>query len=75
VSITADDGENSMIEHVLKFLKREGHAPTVDAYCELNYSMSWAELRSENAEWYVEVLDLVESGELKTETVGTTTIQ
>lgn len=55
-----------LIDHVLNFLKREGHVPTVDAYCELNYSMSWAELqRSENAEWYAEVLDLIESGELK----------
>lgn len=65
-----------MIDHVLKFLKREGHAPTVDAYCELNYSMSGAELqRSENAEWYAEVLDLIESGDLKLETVGTRNIQ
>jgi hypothetical protein len=65
-----------MIDHVLKFLKREGHTPTVDAYCELNYSMSWAELqRSENAEWYAEVLDLIESGDLKLETVGTRNLQ
>ncbi len=65
-----------MTDHVLNFLKREGHAVTVDAYCELNYSMSWAELqRSENAEWYAEVLDLIESGDLKLETVGTRNIQ
>jgi hypothetical protein len=65
-----------MLDHVLNFLKREGHAPTVDAYCELNYSMSWAEFqRSENAEWYAEVLDLIESGDLKLETVGTRNIQ
>jgi hypothetical protein len=55
-----------MIDHVLNFLKREGHAPTVDAYCELNYSMTWAELqKSENAEWIEEVLSLLEDGELK----------
>jgi hypothetical protein len=65
-----------VIDHVLKFLKREGHALTVDAYCELNYSMSCAELqRSENAEWHVEVLDLIESGDLKLETAGTRSIQ
>jgi hypothetical protein len=60
-----------MIDHVLNFLKREGHAPTVDAYCELNYSMSWADLqRSENDEWIAEVLSLVEDGELKVVTPG-----
>jgi hypothetical protein len=65
-----------MIDHVLNFLKREGRVPTADAYCQLNYSMSWAELqRSENAEWYAEVLDLIESGDLKLETVGTRNIQ
>jgi hypothetical protein len=60
-----------MIDHALNFLKCEGHAPTVDAYCELNYSMTWAELqKSENAEWIEEALSLVEDGELKVLTTG-----
>jgi hypothetical protein len=58
--------EIEMIDHVLNWLKANNKAPTIGAYCELNYSMSWKELqRSENAEWYIEVLDLVESGELR----------
>jgi hypothetical protein len=65
-----------MTDHVLNWLKANNDAPTVEAYCELNYSMSWEELqRSENAEWYAEVLDLIESGDLKLETVGTRNIQ
>jgi hypothetical protein len=60
-----------MIDHVLNFLKREGHAPTVDAYCELNYSMTWAELRrGEYPEWEADVLGLIEDGELKVLTTG-----
>jgi hypothetical protein len=60
-----------MIDHVLNFLKREGHVPLVDDYCELNYSMPWEELqRTENAEWIEEVLSLVEDGELKVVTPG-----
>jgi hypothetical protein len=63
-------------DHVLNFLKREGHAPTVDTYCELNYSMSWADVqRGEYPEWEAEVLDLIESGDLKLETAGTRSIQ
>jgi len=58
-------------DHVLNWLKANNEAPTVDAYCELNYSMSWADLqRSENAEWVAEVLELIESGELKVVTPG-----
>jgi hypothetical protein len=60
-----------MTDHVLNWLKANNYAPTVEAYCELNYSMSWAELqRSENAEWIEEVLSLVEDGELKVVTPG-----
>jgi hypothetical protein len=61
-----------MTDHVLNWLKANNDAPTVEAYCELNYSMSWAELqRSENAEWIEEALSLVEDGELRVLTSGT----
>jgi len=62
-----------MNDHVLNWLKKENGSPvTVDAYCELNYSMSWGDLqRSENAEWIAEVLSLVEDGELRVLTSGT----
>jgi hypothetical protein len=60
-----------MIDHVLNFIKSEGHAPMVDAYCELNFSMSWADVqRGEYPEWEAEVLGLIESGELKVLVLG-----
>ena len=62
----------AMTDHVLNWLKENDQAPTVDAYCELNFSMSWRNLqRSENAEWVEEVLNLVEDGELRLLTSGT----
>jgi hypothetical protein len=66
--------EIEMIDHVLNYFKTSGSGSVmVDEYCELNYSMSWADLqRSENnAEWYAEVLDLIESGTLRILTLGT----
>jgi hypothetical protein len=66
-----------MIDHVLSYLRKQSDAPVlVDDYCNLNYGMTWRDLqRSENAEWYAEVLHLIESGDLKLETVGTRNIQ
>ena len=63
------------MDHVLNWLK-QNDVPTIDAYCELNYSISWADLRrGEYPEWEAEVLDLIESGDLIGETAGTKSIQ
>jgi hypothetical protein len=61
-----------MIDHVLNYLRSQSNAPvTVDEYCELNYSMTWAELRrGEYPEWEADVLGLIEDGELKVLTTG-----
>jgi len=66
-----------IIDHVLNYLRSQSDAPVlINDYCSLNYGMSWEQLqRSENAEWYAEVLDLIESEDLKLETVGTRNIQ
>jgi hypothetical protein len=56
-----------MINHVLNYLRSQSNTSvSVDEYCELNYSMTWAELRrGEYSEWEAEVLDLILDGELK----------
>jgi hypothetical protein len=51
--------------HVLEFMRKHEMMMDADTYCRCNFSLSWRQVKAEGGEYLDEVLDLIESGDLK----------
>jgi hypothetical protein len=61
--------------HVLEFMRTHEMVMDTDTYCRCNFSRSWSQIKGEGGEHFDEVLDLIESGDLKVPTKGSRKVQ
>jgi hypothetical protein len=55
---------------IVEFMRKRQMVMDTDTYCRCNFSRSWSQIKAEGGEYFDEVLDLIESGDLKVPTKG-----